>query len=79
MPAPAGLDAIESQNLSCGGGGRDRSWDFLVVKCGRGSPTDEQRAAVARWLAEQPEVVSHSVGAFVDAWHGADEGSAATA
>ncbi len=64
--------AIEAQNLSCGGGGRDLTWDFLVTKTGRGSPTEKDRTAVQAWLAAQPEVRSYAVGQFVDAWHGSD-------
>jgi uncharacterized protein len=64
--------AIEAHDLSCGGGGRDLTWDFLVTKAGRGSPTEEDRIAVHAWLAAQPEVRSYAVGQFVDAWHGPD-------
>jgi uncharacterized protein len=66
--------AIEARNLSCGGGGKDLSWDFLVTKAGRGSPTEEDRTAVQAWLAAQPEVRSYAVGQFVDAWHDDDHG-----
>ncbi len=65
--------AIEAHNLSCGGGGQGVGWDFLVTKAGRGSPTEEQRRAVDAWLAAQPEVRSHTVGQFVDAWYGPED------
>ena len=62
--------AIEANNLSCGGGGKDESWELCVTSAGRGGPNEEQRAAVGVWLANQPEVRQHSVGKFFDAWHG---------
>ena len=65
--------AIEAQNLGCGGGGQNDVWDFFVTKSGRGSPSDAQRTAVGAWLAEQSEVVSYTLGEFVDAWHGPEE------
>ena len=67
--------AIESQGLSCGGGGRDTAWHFFVSKAGRGSPSRIQHVAVGTWLSEQAEVVSHRLGKLFDAWHGADESS----
>jgi uncharacterized protein YggL (DUF469 family) len=65
--------AIESQGLSCGGGGRDAKWHFCVGRAGRGSPTAMQRVAVGMWLSEQPEVASHGLGELFDAWHGRDD------
>lgn len=38
--------AIESNELSCGGGGQGESWELCVTKAGRGSPTEVQRDAV---------------------------------
>ena len=64
--------AIEAQNLSCGGGGRNITWNFFVTKR-RGSPTDAQRNAVGTWMAVQPEVVSYNLGEFVNAQHDTDE------
>jgi uncharacterized protein YggL (DUF469 family) len=54
--------AIEANNLSCGGGGRGESWEYCVGFAGRGSPTAEQRAAVGTWLAGQPEVLRYKSG-----------------
>src|SRR4030042_1952877 len=65
--------AIESQNLSCGGGGQGMAWDFLVTKAGRGSPSEEQRNAVGACLAAQSEGRSYAVGQFGDAWHGPED------
>jgi uncharacterized protein YggL (DUF469 family) len=63
-------DAIEVNNLRCGGGGQGDSWHFCVIAAGRGSPSLEQRAAVGQWLMERPEVVAHTLGEFLDMWHG---------
>jgi uncharacterized protein YggL (DUF469 family) len=61
--------AIEANDLSCGGGGQGESWELCVTSAGRGSPTEQQRGAVSEWLANQPAVRSHNLGAFFDAWH----------
>jgi uncharacterized protein YggL (DUF469 family) len=65
--------AIEANDLACGGGGQGESWELCVTRAGRGSPTEEQRDAVSAWLASQPEVRSHNLGAFFDAWHEPEE------
>jgi uncharacterized protein YggL (DUF469 family) len=65
--------AIEANALACGGGGRPHAYEFCVTSAGRGSPTEEQRAALGAWLADQAEVTHHSLGEFFDAWHGPDD------
>jgi uncharacterized protein YggL (DUF469 family) len=65
--------AIEANGLSCGGGGRPPDYEFCVTSARRGSPTEEQRAAVGAWLDGQSEVAQHSLGEFFDAWHGPDD------
>jgi uncharacterized protein YggL (DUF469 family) len=62
-------EAIEANDLSCGGGGQGESWELCVTRAGRGSPNEDQRAAVSAWLASQWAVRSHNLGAFFDAWH----------
>ena len=65
-------EAIEGNGLLCGGGGKAPAWSFLVTLARRGSPSSAQREAVGRWLAQQPQVVSHSLGEPWDVWHGPD-------
>ena len=65
--------AIEANGLACGGGGEGSSLEFYVQLPRRGSPTEEQRAAVGEWLARQPEVSAYLVGEFFDGWHGSEE------
>jgi uncharacterized protein YggL (DUF469 family) len=67
------IDAVEANNLRCGGGGQGVAWDFLVTLAGRGSPTEAQRVTLGNWLAAQPEVLSYSLGEFFDAWHGPED------
>ncbi len=66
-------DAIEANNLSCGGGGQGERWSFCATAARRGSASPEQRAAVEKWLAAQPAVLSYELGSFRDMWHGDDE------
>jgi uncharacterized protein YggL (DUF469 family) len=66
-------NAVEANKLLCGGGGQGVAWDFVVTLAGRGSPSEAQRQILAKWLAEQPEVLSYTLGEFVDGWHGPEE------
>jgi uncharacterized protein len=65
--------AVEANDLLCGGGGQGAAWDFVVTLAGRGSPSEAQRQSLANWLAVQPEVLSYTLGEFVDGWHGPEE------
>jgi len=62
------LQAIETNGLSCGGGGKNSEWNVFVTLDRRGSATDEHRQAVQRWLETCPEVKEIRIGPFVDAW-----------
>lgn len=67
-------DAIEAQGLACGGGGNGPTWEFQVQLARRGSPSEEQRAAVGAWLERQPEVSAYTLGELRDGARG--EGNA---
>ena len=63
------MEAIEGHGLLCGGGCGPKAWDFFVVARGRATATDAQRLSVQEWLASQPDVAAHAVGALQNAWH----------
>lgn len=63
-------EAIEGHGLMCGGG-CGRHWDVFVARGGRGSATEDHRAAIKRWLDSHPDVEAVRVGPLVDAWHSA--------
>jgi uncharacterized protein YggL (DUF469 family) len=63
------IEAIEGNDLSFGGGGRD-VWDGLVTLSGHGSATEEHRQILSRWLAANPLVLEYTVFPLVDAWYG---------
>jgi len=65
--------AIEANDLMCGGGGGRPTSEFYVQAPHRRSPTEAQRAAVAHWLAQQPEVETYQLSEPFDGWHGPDE------
>ena len=67
------LQAVEANDLYCGGGGGPEGWDFFVCANGRRSSTDADRQRVREWLASEPEVTNILVGQLWDAWHGDDE------
>lgn len=67
------LEAIEANDLYCGGGGGPAEWDFLVCANGRRSATDADRQSVRMWLEQQPDVSLVFVGQLQDAWHGDDD------
>jgi uncharacterized protein YggL (DUF469 family) len=58
-------ELIEKRGLAFGGGE-----EGFITKFGRGSATEEDRAAVSAWLKEQPGVERVVVGALEDAWYG---------
>lgn len=65
------LQAIEANDLHCGGGGGlEGWWDFFVCANGRRSATDADRQRVRDWLDSQPDVANILVGQLQDAWHG---------
>jgi uncharacterized protein YggL (DUF469 family) len=67
------IDVAEARQLAFGGGaGRDGKLDGLVTRMGRGSAIEEDRAALAAFLAGDDAVVRHEVGALRDAWYGGD-------
>jgi uncharacterized protein YggL (DUF469 family) len=63
------IDAVEARRLAFGGGGRREAFEGFVTQLGRGSATDADREALTAFLAGDPAVVRHHVGALVDAWH----------
>jgi uncharacterized protein len=67
------LEAIEANDLHCGGGGGPAEWDFLVCANGRRSATDADRQGVRTWLEEQPDISVVFVGQLQGAWHGDDD------
>lgn len=70
------IEKIESRHLAVGGMGGQlplRETDGVVSAWGRGSPTEVDRAAVADWLRQRPEVASVDVGDLVDGWYGLEE------
>jgi len=65
------LDTVEGRRLSFGGGaGRNQLLEGVVTRDGRGSTTEEDRAALTAFLEADGIVVRHDVGALQDAWHG---------
>lgn len=70
------IEIIESRHLAVGGMGGQlplKETDGVVSAWGRGSPTEVDRAAVADWLRQRPEVASADVGDLVDGWYGWEE------
>lgn len=67
------IDVVEARKLAFGGGaGRDDKLDGFVTRMGRGSATEDDRAAIIAFLAGDAAVVRHEVGALRDAWYGWD-------
>jgi hypothetical protein len=61
--------AVEARRLGVGGGGgRDGKFEGFVTRLGRGSATEDDRAALATFLKGDDAVVRHEVGALTDAW-----------
>lgn len=66
--------AIEGNDLVCGGGGVGLELGFFVTSAKRrGSATEGNRRAVGEWLAAHPLVEKYEVGPLRDAWHGWDD------
>jgi len=63
-------EAIERNDLSCGGGGGETMEFFVTANGHRASVTHAQRDAVELWLSAAGGIASFSVGPPVDAWHG---------
>ena len=65
------IDTVEARKLSFGGGaGRNQLLEGVVTRDGRGSTTEDDRAALAAFLEAEGIIVRHDVGALVDAWYG---------
>ncbi len=65
------IDAVEARQLAfAGGAGRDHKLNGVITREGRGSTTEDDRAALAAFLASDTTVVQHEVGDLQDAWHG---------
>jgi uncharacterized protein YggL (DUF469 family) len=64
---------VEARKLGFGGGGgRDGKFEGFVTRMGRGSATEDDRTALAAFLAGEDAIVRHEVGVLRDAWHGWD-------
>jgi uncharacterized protein YggL (DUF469 family) len=64
---------IETQKLSVGGFGGCLpilETEGIIDTARRGSPTEQDRLAVAAWLNNCPEVASVNLGELVDGWYG---------
>ena len=67
------IELIESRQLAVGGMGGQLpllETDGVVSAWGRGSPTEEDRAAIVDWLRQRSEVASADAGDLVDGWYG---------
>jgi uncharacterized protein YggL (DUF469 family) len=65
------ISAVEGRQLGFGGGGgRDGKLEGFITRLGRGSATDEDRAAIAAFLECDAAVVCHEIGGLRDAWYG---------
>ncbi len=65
------IDEIERLGLQFGGGGI-YDWEGFVELCGRGSASEQHRAAILSWLKAHPNIEQPEAGSLVDAWHGCD-------
>jgi uncharacterized protein YggL (DUF469 family) len=65
------IEQIELRGLAFGG-----NEEGYVTKFGRGSATEEDRAAIRAWLEARPEVGSVALGDLEDAWYGHAESEA---
>lgn len=66
------ISAIEARRLTFGGGGGEGRFGGFVVRAGRGSATDDDRASLSALLQSDAVVVGHEVGELRDAWYGWD-------
>jgi uncharacterized protein len=63
-------EAIERNDLSCGGGGGE-TWEFFVTaNARRASVTETQKQSLDAWLRSTPGVGTYTLSSPVDAWHG---------
>lgn len=63
-------EAIEKNDLSCGGGGGP-TWEFFVTSnARRASVTEPQRRSLEAWLDSNAAVGTFTLSAPIDAWHG---------
>ncbi|MDP9195027.1 MAG: YggL family protein [Acidobacteriota bacterium] len=63
-------EAIERNDLSCGGGGGE-SWEFFVTaNARRASVTEAQRRALEAWLHSGFDMGTFTLSPPIDAWHG---------
>ncbi len=64
---------VEARKLGFGGGGgRHGKFEGFVTRIGRGSATEDDRTALAAFLADEDAIVRHEVGVLRDAWYGWD-------
>ncbi len=67
------FDFLEQRRLLGGGFGGHRpltATSGVITTMERGSPTEEDREAVAQWLRARPEVADVRVLEMTDGWHG---------
>lgn len=65
------LVALESRKLGFGGSYTvDGKFEGFVTAAGRGSASEEDRAALTLWLQQDQAVVTSEIDALRDAWHG---------
>jgi len=62
-------EAVEANNLSFAGGGKDNKWGGFITKLKKGSATEKDQQAVDKWLKSNAEVEEYKIGELVDAWH----------
>jgi len=65
------IETVEARKLAFGGGaGRDHLLEGVVTRDGRGSATEDDRAALAAFLEADGYVLRHDIGKLQDAWYG---------
>ena len=64
------LEAIERNDLHCGGGSGPEEWDLIVCANGRRSSSEADRQRVRAWLEGQGDLSSIFIGPLADAWNG---------
>ena len=62
------IDVVEARNLAFGGGGGYSKFEGFVTNAAPASTTDEDRRALAAFLAGHHAVNAREVGTLVDAW-----------
>jgi uncharacterized protein YggL (DUF469 family) len=64
------LDFVETRELAFGGGaGFEGRLSGFVTRGARGSATDDDRQALARFLVGDGVIAEHEIGRLEDAWH----------